>query len=1085
MLHIIQSNRLEVLEQQLAQLLTDEPLNTVFEQEIILVQSPGMAQWLKVSFAEQHGVVAQIDFPLPSSFTWRLYQQLLPQVPAESAFNKSNLTWKLFALLPTCLDDPLFSPLQRYLANDNAQQKLFSLCEKIADVYDQYLMYRPHWLAIWQEGTDELSDVSISHAPWQPSLWRKLVQYTQELGQSHYHRANMHDALLEALANAPRSALPERISIFGISALPNAQLAVFNALAQRIPVYLYFFNPSEHYWGDIVDEKTLAKIQVKYAKKPNITAQDQQYYFVGNPLLSSWGKLGRDYFEQLMQQDAQWHDLFIEPTSRHLLGAIQQEIYQLAFKGESLADDPSWYICDEGKIAVAEHDSSVRFADCHTPLREVEVLHDHLLDLFSADATLTPKDIIVMMPDVGAYSPYIEAVFGSATQERYIPYALADLAIAQEKPVLTSFLQLVGLPFSRFGVSEILDLLQVNTIAEKFAINASELDQIRYWLEQVGVKWALDADHKGELDQPQFSLNTWRHGLQRLLLGVVQRNEDCDFQGIYPADQVEGMAAGLLGQLVQFISALADFKQRLTPDATLGEKADILQQLLTAFYDQNSEQSWDLLQLDSVIADLAKHDANNDYKGLVSQRVIVTLIQQGLNQSGVGQRFLVGQVNFCTLMPMRSVPFKVVCMLGLNDADYPRSVQPMGFDLLPHSLRQKGDRSRKLDDRYLFLEALLSVREHLYISYIGRSCFDNSERVPSVLVSELLEYLTRSFYQPQMAGKPSFPANLITQHHLQPFNPAYYSQQPQSYNPTWQIKAYEPQPCAPEIIMPISDDIELTAFVRSLCQVQESFYRNTLGVKIAQFDEINKDEEPFSLNHLQRYFYLDEMLEAALHDKPLNSEQILQRGDLPLSHVGALTYDQMQTRISNMITSLRAHQVTQFDEPIEVNVQLGACRLQGWLSQIVNRKQVFYRSATIKAKDKIKAYLYHLVASASEAVTQTWVIGLDSECVFDTIDANEAMHALQQWLALYRESLQRPIPFFPVASLLYAQEQDFGKAMSKFSGGQYIGAGEAENPYVALDFSDLSPHQDAFIYWSDTLLKPLVDKIEETKHASS
>ena len=760
MLNIIQSNRMEALQAQFHQLLKVNPLQSPFDKEVVLVQSPGMSQWLKIGLSENLGVAAQVDFPLPSSFIWQLYQQLLPNVPKESAFNKPNLAWKLFAILPNCIDEPLYLPLKTYLEGDIDGQKTFALCEKIADVYDQYLMYRPHWIATWDSGKDELDDVDVAIAPWQPDLWRRIVKLSQDLGQSQFHRANMQGQLLAALETMDNSLLPQRISLFGISAIASSQLDVFEALSKKTEVILFFFNPSEHYWGDIIDEKTAAKISAKYAKMPLVEAQqkkqtnpDEEYYFIGNPLLSSWGKLGRDYFEQLVQLDARWIDGFIDVFDDTLLGQVQSEIYQLAFKGESLTDNKEWFINDEGKLPISATDTSITLSDCHTPLREVERLHDYLLNLFNQNPTLTPKDIIVMMPDVGTYSPYIEAVFGGAQGSRFIPYALADLAIEQEKPVLSSFASLANLPFSRFGVSDILDLLQVTQIAEKFGLEAHEYEQIQYWLERVGVKWGINAEHKSSFDLPAIDLNTWQHGLNRLLLGIAMRDEQCPFNGIYSADEVEGMALDTLNKLVHFIDVLQSFKEQLTPDDTLTNKAHILSELLNAIYESESDDSWDLLVLQNVLEELQKHHDNGDYSKAVSQRIVSYLIKQGIQEKGVGQRFLVGQVNFCTLMPMRAVPFKVVCMLGLNDADYPRNVQPIGFDLVPYSKKQKGDRSRKLDDRYLFLEALLSARDNLYMSYIGRSCFDNQPRMPSTLVSELLEYIGRSFVLSEKSEK--------------------------------------------------------------------------------------------------------------------------------------------------------------------------------------------------------------------------------------------------------------------------------------------------------------------------------------------
>ncbi|MBT2152818.1 exodeoxyribonuclease V subunit gamma [Pseudoalteromonas tetraodonis] len=1099
MLNIIQSNRMEALQAQFHQLLKINPLQSPFDKEVVLVQSPGMSQWLKIGLSENLGVAAQVDFPLPSSFIWQLYQQLLPNVPKESAFNKPNLAWKLFAILPTCIDEPLYLPLKTYLEGDIDGQKTFALCEKIADVYDQYLMYRPHWIAKWDSGVDTLDDVDVSIAPWQPDLWRRLVKLSKQLGQSQFHRANMQGQLLNALESMDSSLLPKRISLFGISAIASSQLDVFEALSKKTEVFLFFFNPSEHYWGDIIDEKTAAKINAKYAKMPLVEAQqkkqtnpDEEYYFIGNPLLSSWGKLGRDYFEQLVQLDARWIDGFIDAFDDTLLGQVQSEIYQLAFKGESLTDNKEWFINDEGKLPISAHDTSITLSDCHTPLREVERLHDYLLNLFNQNPTLTPKDIIVMMPDVGTYSPYIEAVFGGAQGSRFIPYALADLAIEQEKPVLSSFASLANLPFSRFGVSDILDLLQVTQIAEKFGLEAHEYEQIHYWLERVGVKWGINAEHKQSFDLPAIDLNTWQHGLNRLLLGIAMRDEQCPFNGIYSADEVEGMALDTLNKLVHFIDVLQDFKAKLTPDDTLSNKAHILSELLNAVYESESDDSWDLLLLQKVLEDIAKHHDNGDYSKAVSQRIVSYLIKQGIQEKGVGQRFLVGQVNFCTLMPMRAVPFKVVCMLGLNDADYPRTVQPIGFDLVPYSKKQKGDRSRKLDDRYLFLEALLSARDNLYMSYIGRSCFDNQPRMPSTLVSELLEYIGRSFKLSEPSDK-SLPDCLISQQHLQPFNSQYYlpasTEQAgvnnHSYSPIWlPSEAIEPKAITALDVAP-PELLDLDVFIRSVCHAQESFYQQSLGLRLPQFNDIAKDEEPFSLDALRRYFYLDEILEANINNTPLSTEQILQRGELPQANVGSLIYEGMQHRVDALAGQVKEQIKAGKSEPIEVLLALENTTIEGWLNHVYMQKQVFYRSASIKAKDLIKGFLYHLAAQSMQQEVETLLLGLDKQISFAPMSKANADLLLADWFELYKALRNAPVAFFPVSGYEYVKSGgDMAKANSKFSP-QYIGRGEGENPYIRLTVQSLNDCQEEFIKWSEKLLAPLFEHAKESDYASA
>ncbi|RRS08130.1 exodeoxyribonuclease V subunit gamma [Pseudoalteromonas sp. J010] len=1086
MLHIIQSNRMEILQAQLCTLIKSAPLTNPFAKETVLVQSPGMSEWLKLGMSQHLGISAQVDFPLPSSFIWKLYQRFIDDVPSESAFNKGNMAWKLFTILPTCIDNPNYVALKRYLGEDPSGIKLFALCEKIADVFDQYLMYRPEWIELWEQGHDSLLDVDVAAiAPWQPDLWRRLVNHVTKLEQSPYHRANMHEQLLQALDHAEAEQLPERICIFGLSAIATSQLEIFQALGKKTNVFLFFFNPSEHYWGDLVDEKTQAKVAAKYAKMPELEAKDGEYYYIGNPLLSSWGKLGRDYFEQLLQLDASWIDGFDSEFNDHLLGLVQREIYQLAFKGESLTADPNWFVSEEGKLPIPAHDRTLVFQDCHTPLREVERLHDYLLNLFEQHPTLTPKDVIVMMPDVGAYSPFIKAVFDSTDEAIRIPYAISDLAIEQERPILTSFVTLTDLPHNRFCVSDILDLLGVAPIAEQFDLEAHEFDLIRYWLEQVNVKWGLNEQHKNEYGLPKISLNTWQHGLNRLLLGVATNDELTSFASIYPADEVEGMSVAVLNKLIGFIDALIWLKQALSKEQTLAHFATILRQAMALFYFAESEQSWDLLKLEQIIENIEKHYENGDIQEPVSAKILAYLVKQGVKEKGVGQRFLAGAINFCTLMPMRAIPFKVVCMLGLNDADYPRTVQPIGFDLVAHSTRRKGDRSRKLDDRYLFLEALLSARENLYISYIGRSCFNNEVQVPSVLVSELAEYLARSFYFEDTPEQPVV-SRLTQQLPLQPFNPEHFKAGSlQSYNKTWlwQHTAIENKAEDAPLEVPLDTEIEFSDLLRGVCEPQKLFYQQSLGVKLKPIEALAPDEEPFALNALERYQYLDEVLEAQLRQKPLNIEQILQRGSLPQANIGKLQLDGLLMRIEPM-TRVLTPLLCEAKEPIELKLHLDSHIIVGWLDSLYENRQVYYRSASIKAKDLIKGFLNHCAACAIGQEVTTYIVGLDQSIKFAVLGQQQSLEYLQQWLAFYKQALSEPVPFFANTSMEFAKTQDLKKAASKFKP-QYIGRGEGEDPYVQLCFNDLSTHELRFCERSLALLEPILKTATEVAHGNA
>lgn len=1088
MLHILQSNRMEILAAQLSALMHSTPKNNPFTHIPVLVQSPGMSQWLKQSLAHTLGVCANVEFPLPSSFIWRLYQQALPNVPDESAFNKDNLTWKLFELLPTKLEHSAYQSLAQYLQNDEDGSKRLALCEKIADVFDHYLMYRPDWIAAWEQGEDQLADVDMQDALWQSDLWRTVVAHAEKIEQSHYHRANMHSQLLSAIEQA-QVKVPDRIYVFGISALPHSQLELINALAKQTDIFIFLHNPSEHYWGDIVDEKTQAKIKLKFTKKPNLEREDN-HFIVGNPLLSSWGKLGRDYLEQLVELDAQWHDAFDTEFAPSLLGHIQQQIYDLSFKGQSLCSDTSWYLGDEGKVAISENDHSMRFVDCHSALREVEQLHDHLLREFNRDPSLTPKDIIVMMPDVGKYSPFIDAVFGSAKGERYIPYAISDRSIAQERPLVNALVSLAHLPQSRFGVSELMELLYIEPIAARFELSQNELVQCHHWLEQVQVKWGLDGEHKSQFNLPNIELNTWRLGLQRLLLGVAQT--DAPYNGIYPCDAVEGMASDTLSKLIAFIEALTAAKRALSEQDTLANKVVTMRQCISEVIDVQQLSSGDLVLLDTLLENIEKHDHNGDYHGPVSSAVFAYLIEQGTQQTGVGQRFLIGRVNICTLMPMRAVPFKKVCLLGLNDGEYPRNVQPIGFDLVAKGHRRKGDRSRRLDDRYLFLEALLSARDSVYLSYIGRSSRDNSPRMPCVLVNELMHYVDSSFVIEDSNKAPS--KQLTEQHHLQPFNAQYYSEQHpwQSFNPTWALTTSAMstlQGTEPQSAQMISDDtnvIELPMLLKCAKHPQRFFYQQVLSARLDEVEALEEDNEYFMLDSLNQYQLLDELLHTKVAGETLEHEAIVQRGVLPQGVLTQLQLDKLYQRVDPLFAQIQLHTQGELGEPVEVYIESEHGTLQGWLNDIYGASQVFYRAASIKPKDRLAGFIYHLTAqiACNDAIT-TWVLGLDNAIAFEPMERDEAMGHLVHWLNLYQQSLIAPQPFFAQSAWEYVTKQSIDKANAKFANAGVKAPSEQSDVYISMDFNNLFEVEDEFIRYADNLLKPITELAKEHSYANA
>ncbi|KJY80429.1 exodeoxyribonuclease V subunit gamma [Vibrio nigripulchritudo] len=1132
MFTVYHSNQIELLKSLLVELIKLSPLENPFEAEQILVQSPGMSQWLKMELAKEFGVAANIDFPLPATFIWECFTHVLPDVPSRSAFNKEAMTWKLMDILPTLLDKPDFSALNRYLEGDEDHAKLFQLSEKIADIFDGYLVYRPEWIATWESG-EAVAEIGEEH-PWQPILWQALYDKTVSLGQSPYHRANLYEHFIDALAHTTPNLeeLPKRLFVFGISSLPPRYMDALKALGEHIDVHLMFTNPCRYYWGEVRDRKYLAKLAARHRKHVEWKQDHSEAHgvseqlkgdvednvidelhtdVVGNSLLASMGKLGRDNMYLLSQLEAHEVEAFVDVDRDSILHQLQADILNLE---EHQKDDE--LETSEHKQVVQLGDKSLSVHACHSPMREVEVLHDQLLAMFDADPNLKPRDIIVMVADINAYSPAIQAVFGNAPGERFIPYSISDRTAQEESPVLNAFMQLMLLPDSRFQASEMLELLEVPAIMARFGLNEDQFERAKIWIEEIGVRWGLDEQTAGQFELPQLNQNTWLFGIQRMLLGYAMPESAGLFEGertIAAYNEVQGMDAELAGKLAHYVDTLNQFQRQLNATQSAQDWHRIISDMLDAFFSVELEGEMALKSIRDTMSQLLEQLSDAGYQETLSHTVLQQYLHNKLSGTRVSQRFLAGQVNFCTLMPMRSIPFKLVCLLGMNDGAYPRSMSPEGFDLMNNRARP-GDRSRRDDDRYLFLEALLSAQQSLYISYVGRSIQDNTEKVPSVLVSELLEYCHQNYcLEDDLSlgvdtSGDKLLDSLIHIHPMVPFSPDAFSGEDKSYAKEWlpsvnrlgaRAGAFE-QPLddyLAEMAAPYQLDlVELQRFWRLPVQY---FFNRRLKVFFEPPMATMENDEPFTLGGLQSYKMRDELVDTLLQcrlngepEEPVlhrYMEQQRAKGLLPVGAFGELEFaaNREQTdAMVNVLYPLTGKPLEDSEVRLELSVEGEPCELTGWLTQRYQSGLLRYRSGKIRAQDWLAAWIDHLCLAAMGQSSRTHLIGYDKkEGVVHWVisplagsieeNASQAKMMLQELVRLFYQGMNQPLAYFPKTALAGIQacinkagewvddeEAAFKKMADAFNDG-YLFPGEGSDRYIQRIWSS----------WDDDLGKAI------------
>jgi exodeoxyribonuclease V gamma subunit len=918
-------------------------------------------------------------------------------------------------------------------------------------------------------------------------LWRELV-----LGHEHEHRAALAKEFFRAMemGGEPPAGIPRRISVFGISALPRFHVQVFASLSQVAQVNLFLMNPSREYWGDILDTW-----EMKRGTRIGKAASERELHMEkGNSLLASMGALGRDFFEMIQDFEAEELSSYEEPEADNLLRSVQADILNLQER--------------QDRKRISPDDLSIQIHSCHSPMREVEVLRDQLLRMFEDVPGLQPKDILVMMPNVETYAPYIQGVFDTTPEDaRRIPFSIADRSMRKEGGIGEAFLNLLDLQGSRFGVSQVVNLLECEVVRRKFGISNEDLETVRKWISETRIRWGMDERHKADLGLPSFPQNTWRAGLDRLLLGFAMTGrEERLFSEILPYDPIEGEESRVLGAFAEFVEKLFERATSLGETKTLKSWQEELAGLLDDFFEPGEETDREMPLIRRMLDDLVKTGEASLFDEKIPLQVVGSALERTLDQTGFGFGFMTGGVTFCAMLPMRSIPFRVICLLGMDGEAYPRQSKPLGFDYMARYPR-RGDRSRRNDDRYLFLEAVLSAREKLYISYVGQSIQDNSPIPPSVLVSELVDYVEQGFEIPDRNLRD----HLQTKHRLQAFSPEYFKNHEKYF--TYSEETYEIAAAV------LADRKEQARFLNSgLSEPDESwrkldlhglcaFYSSPtkfllnkrLGVYLGEEPSFAEEREPFEVETLERYLLEDSMLRRRLQGRSLKEDFALAvaSGRLPHGPVGQCIYETLSPGVERFAEDLLLLTGGDAIETQDFRIDVGGFSLTGSLDHVFREKMIRYHYARLKGKDVVVSWIHHLVlncATAEGHPRRTLLAGLAGKnargrkrVLYEYAPVEKGEEILEGLLKRYWEGLREPLHFFPELSWPYAEaclakkkprEGALEQARKAWEGTEWS-RGESKDPYHRLCFGRKDPIDSAFEEIAVEIFGPLLKHLKK------
>jgi exodeoxyribonuclease V gamma subunit len=1055
MLTLHQSNRLEHLARRLAELLS-QPTGNPLRADWVVVQHPGMARWLSLALAQSQGIAANLEFPLPAVFVWRAFRQLLGDVPELDRYQPKRLTWRIHEQLMLRDFAGVPSALSAYLESGDELRR-FQLAQELASLYDRYLLYRPDWIAAWERG-----ETAIAGDACQAELWRGLVRAQGR------HWVRLQQQFFSQPTGGDLGDLPQRVYLFGVPTLSPGYLQILRRLSESLHLHLFLLNPCAAHWADIVPPQTQSRSELA-----GETAS--LYLEVGHPLLATLGRQGRDFFAAINELDPGSEELFEASERDTLLAKLQDQMLNL-----------------ESPEAGAAVDDSITLHLCHSPMREVEVLYDQLLAMFEATPGLAPNEILVMTPQIDRYAPLIEAVFGEPGDRPAIPFRISDRSLLQRNPLAAALLELLDLPGSRYTIGQLLSLLEQPAVQRRFALDESALESITQWLIAAGIRWGRDGESKSGFGLPADAGNTWRAGLQRLLLGYAmpQRSEEL-WRGILPLDAVEGSTAEQLGGLLEFCHRLFALEQRLAPSRTVVDWRDSLLSLVQEFFLPDAESQEQADELRGIIQQLAEEVEEAGFEGEVSLRLIRYRLQ-ALCENADGRGFLGGGVTCCALAPMRSLPFRVICLLGMNDGDFPRRQPSLGFDLMAGSFRF-GDRSRRLDDRYLFLETLISARERLYVSYIGRSQRDNSPLPPAVVVDELCDTLRR------MCGEEGLD-ELVHHHPLQAFSPDYFKSLPGlfSYSASSREAAMRvgrgmrsdaalasaPLAEAPRSALP---EVALERLIGFFINPPRLFARERLQLNLGSVAELPEEREPFELDRFERLDGEHEMVEALMCGT--TPENLLARleatGRLPHGEAGRLVFNRMLQHAEATAARLRRRLAGTERSVYDIDLSLPQGRVNGRLHSLTVSGLLAYTTARFYPYQLLRRWIEHLLLNLAKppgVAPQTHLLEGEREGIYHPPEDAGAL--LESLLELYWQGQDRPLPFYPATAWAYMEglsggdrERAMQRARTQWYGNRHQ-AGDAAKPYNRLMWPDGNCFTAEFASLNETILEPLRDHLE-------
>lgn len=1034
-MRVYRSNRAERLVEALARVV-EVPLLDPLAPEQVVVQSRGMERWLSMQLSQRLGIAANLRFPFPRHLIERAFDCVLGEEPERAApFARDALAWSIADILRQRIDEPAFAVAKSYLRDDVGGVLCLQLSRRLGEALDDYAAYRPELLLEWEAGAEPVD--------LQAELLRALVAR-----HGAFHQAARAQRLLQALAHPVKriedafesGELPRRVCLFGIASLPPLYVSLLSALAKHIETHLFVVTPSSEYFADVRKKQRSSAGQVNAGSSLAGTNVE------GHPLLASLGRLGRD-FQAVLESHAVTveteEELFEDPGTDNVLHTLQSDMLRLRNRGVDR---------DVPRLPLDPADSSLTIHACHSPMREIEVLHDQLAQLLE-DESLQAHEIVVMAPDIETYAPVIEAVFGQTSGRPYIPFSVAHRGLKPESAVLDALQAALDLLGDRVTSGALLDLLARDPVREHESLSPDDIETLRAWVEHAGIRWGIDEGDRAALGQPPLVEGTFRFGLERMLLGyALEGRGQVLFGERLPFDAVQGRAAALAGSLAEFCERLFRHREVVRSERSVAQWAEAFESLLMDLVGEGvAEIALERVAIRQALNGVVEQAELAGFTAPIALRALWPAVEASIDSRAAARGFLSRGVTFCQLVPMRSVPFKVACLLGMGDERFPARRAVHGFDRLQQAPKV-GDRVPRDDDRHVFLEALMCARERFLITYVGRSAHDDRELPPAVVVTDLLDAVARGFElppvrddQPALDPRAAIEQRLTVRHRLHAFSARYFM--PEALGGDPRLFSYassycegaqslgrdeaEPRFIAKPLSLAPLTELSVDRLVGWVTQPIKTLVQHELRVYLGSDFEPIPDREPGKLDPLGEWILRTELSGLLLDGVPEAALLELARagGGLPIGANGTVSLEDVLSGTQKLVHEARRFRSGDRLPPEPVDLIVGGVRITGVLRSLWPCAQLELSYSKQGKRFELAHFVRHVVLCAlreqgrSHLPSASVVIGRtdgDEPYVVSFGPIERPIAVLSELLALVNEARAGRLPFEHNAAYEYA-----------------------------------------------------------------